>query len=102
MFKFYLHIVADKQFPVAPNITDLQLGNGLNISCVPEQLYPAVSVSWFANSSSHSNNNNILAIMSLKPFHNNTNYTCVISIQRNHPGCSNQSKEFVIREKGNY
>ena len=102
MFEFYLHIVTDKQYPIAPNITDLQLGNGLNISCVAEHLYPAVSVSWFANGSSHSNNNNMLAIMSLKPFHNNTNYTCVISIQGNHPGCSNQSREFVVREKSNH
>ena len=77
--------------------THLQLGNSFTINCINE--HPGVSVLWFANGLNISNDKT-LTIPSLHPSHNNTNYTCVVSIQENPTGCpQNQSKEFVIREK---
>ena len=77
--------------------TALQLGNDFAINCITE--HPGVSVLWVANGLNISNDNT-LTIPSLLPFHNNTKYTCVVSIQENPTGCpQKQSKEFVIREK---
>ena len=77
--------------------TDLQLGNNFVINCISEHL--GVSVLWVANDSIISNDKT-LTIPSLQPSHNNTKYTCVVSIQENPTGCiKNQSKEFIIREK---
>ena len=77
--------------------TDLQLGNNFVINCISE--HSGVYVLWVANGLIISNDKT-LTIPSLQPSHNNTKYTCVISIQENPTGCpQNQSKEFVIREK---
>ena len=79
--------------------TNLQLGNKFTINCINE--HPGVSVLWFANSLNISNDKT-LTIPSLQPYHNNTKYTCVVSIQENPTGCpQNQSEEFVIKEKCN-
>ena len=77
--------------------TDLQLGNNFEINCISE--HSGVYVLWVANGLIISNDKT-LTIPSLQPSHNNTKYTCVVSIQENPTSCTqNQSKEFVIREK---
>ena len=98
LFNIILSVVAETKFPTQQNFTDLLLGDQLIVSCITESLYPEVSISWVdSNGLYYSTNNNTLVIPSLQPSHNNTIYTCVISIQGNHSGC--QSREIIVREK---
>ena len=77
--------------------TDLQLGNHFTTNCITK--HPELSVLWLANGLNISNSNRLM-IPSLQPYHNYTNYTCVVSIQQNLTGCpQNQSKKIVIRLK---
>ena len=97
LFNTILSIVAETKFSSMQNFTNLKLGNQLTVSCINKSLYTKVSVSWLDSNGLHYSTNNILVIPSLQPSHNNTIYTCVISIQGNHSGC--HSREIIIREK---
>ena len=89
--------MGDEEFPKMKQFTDLQLGNNFTINCILE--HPGVSVLWIANGLNISNDKT-LTISSLQPSHNNTKYTCVVSIQENPTGCpQNQPKKFIIKEK---
>ena len=98
LFNTLLFLVSDTSFSMIKKVTDLQLGNVLAVNCINEYLHPGISVLWLDSNGRHYNNNT-LTIPSLQPSHNNTNYTCVISIQGNPSGCKNQSRKYLIKEK---
>ena len=77
---------------------DLQLGDILIHNCVIGSI-TGLSLSWWKNNTLFVDNN-LIKILSLHPSDNNTNYTCIITIQQNPSGCpQNQSREYVIRLK---
>ena len=99
LFNTILSIVAERKLSTQKNFINLQLGNQLTVSCINEHLFPGILVSWLDSNGLYYSTNNTLVIPSLHPSHNNTIYTCIVSIQDNPTGCLNQSREFVIIEK---
>ena len=77
---------------------DLQLGEKFIYNCVVGSII-GISISWWKNNTLFVDNNSI-KLPPLLPSDNNTNYTCIISIQQNPSGCpTNQSRDYVIRLK---
>ena len=78
------------------------LGKDLRLSCflgnteLIKQM--EILIYWLKNDTLFSQSN-LLHIPSIDPTDNNTNYTCIISIQQNPYVCSNQSKEYIVRVK---
>ena len=78
----------------------LSLGQYYSIDCITGPVPTGVSVSWMLTNGSIYSNNNTLVISSILPSHNNTNYTCLITILNNQTDCLNQSKNVTIIFKG--
>ena len=79
----------------------LQLGEKFIHNCVVGSII-GLSISWWKNNILFVDGNKI-ETPPLLPFDNNTNYTCIISIQKNPSGCpKNQYREYVIRLKSEF
>ena len=84
-----------------PSVTEaLSLGQYYSIDCIIGPVPTGVSVSWILTNGSIYSNSNTLVISSILPSHNNTNYTCLITIV-NKPTDCRQSKNITIILKGN-
>ena len=80
---------------------DLQLGEMFIQSCVLGSI-TGLSISWRKNNTLFVDKN-VIKILPLHPSDNNTNYTCIITLQENPSGCpQNQSREYVIKLKSEY
>ena len=79
----------------------LSLGQYYSIDCITGPVPTGVSVSWILTNGSIYSNSNTLVISSILPFHDNTNYTCLIIILNNPTDCMNQSRNITIILKGN-
>ena len=84
-----------------PPVTEvLSLGQYYSIDCITGPVPTGVSVSWILTNGSIYSNSNTLVISSILPSHNNTNYTCLITILNNPTDCLNQSKNITIILEG--
>ena len=78
----------------------LSLGQYYSIDCITGPVPTGVFVSWLHTNGSIYSNNNTLVISSILPSHNNTNYTCLMTILNNLTDCISQSQSITIIVKG--
>ena len=78
----------------------LSLGQNYSINCIIGPVPTGISVSWTLTNGSIYSNTNTLVISSILSSHNNTNYTCLITVLNNPSDCITQSKIITIIQKG--
>ena len=78
----------------------LSLGQYYSIDCITGPVPTGVSVSWILTNGSIYSYSNTLIIPSILPSHNNTQYTCNMTIIDNPTSCMMQSHSVTVRIKG--
>ena len=96
-----LHNICYSVNETLPPVTEvLSFGQYYSIDCITGPVPTEVSVSWILTNGFIYNNSNTLVISSILPFHNNTQYTCLITILTNPIDCMSQSQTIIITVKG--
>ena len=98
----YIYFLTNSEKQLFTADEQIILGEDLRLNCflgntkLIDQM--EILIYWLKNDTLFTQSN-LLHIPSIDPTDNNTNYTCIISIQQNPYVCPNQSKEYIVRVK---